>query len=278
MKVMGIFLRFTLLAAALIAIFLTICGAPAAAAQTPVATNDLNGTWVNAGPNTNGFARIVIDGTTIHPYGACQPRPCDWGIVEGRIYGASVRLAAPVAMTATFVTNFDEVVITLLLESDGRLRVDSFTHFTDGSRRADYHGSGYLVRAGADAGADAEAQPPAVTGDMDGIWNNVDAQTRGLVQIEIRGNKIHPYGACHPDPCDWGTLKAKSFATNVDSGTAVALTANQSTSFSRVEITLSLERDGRLRAELFTHFTDESGRADYRTVNYFIRHRPAYAP
>ncbi len=50
-------------------------------------------------------------------------------------------------MTATFVMNFDEVVITLLLESDGRLRVDSFTHFTDGNRRADYHSSGYLVHA-----------------------------------------------------------------------------------------------------------------------------------
>jgi hypothetical protein len=58
----------------------------------------------------------------------------------------------------------------------------------------------------------------------------------------------------------------------------VALLAKQNTSFSHAEITLSLERDGRLRAEVFTHFTDKSGRADYRTVNYFTRRRPAYAP
>ena len=124
----------------------------------------------------------------------------------------------------------------------------------------------------------APAQTPVVTSDMNGTWVNVDAKTRGLVRIEINGNRVHPYGACHPDPCDWGTLKAKSFAQTVDSGAAVALLAKQSTSFSHVEITLSLERDGRLRAEVFTHFTDGSGRADYRTVNYFTRFRPAYAP
>ena len=127
-------------------------------------------------------------------------------------------------------------------------------------------------------GVFAGAQSPVVTNDMNGTWFNVDAKTRGLVQIEIKGNKIHPYGACHPDPCDWGVLKAKSFAQTVDSGLAVALLAKQNTGFSHVEITLSLERDGRLRAEVFTHFTDGSGRADYRSINYFMRRRQAYAP
>ena len=127
-------------------------------------------------------------------------------------------------------------------------------------------------------GAVAGAQAPVATNDMNGNWFNVDANTRGLVQIEIHDNKIHPWGACHPNPCDWGVLKAKSFAQAVDSGLAVALLSKQSTSFSHVEITLSLERDGRLRAEVFTHFTDNSGRADYRTANYFTRRRPAYAP
>jgi hypothetical protein len=122
------------------------------------------------------------------------------------------------------------------------------------------------------------APAQAASNDMNGTWFNVDTHTRGLVQIEIRDNKIHPYGACHPDPCDWGKLKAKSFAQNVDSGLAVALMAKQNTGFSHVEITLSLERGGRLRAEVFTHFTDGSGRADYRSVDYFTRRRPAYAP
>jgi hypothetical protein len=117
-----------------------------------------------------------------------------------------------------------------------------------------------------------------VTSNLNGTWFNVNARTRGLVRIEIDDKKIHPYGACYPDPCDWGVLKAKSFASTVDSGFAVALMAKQSTNFSRSEITLSLEHDGRLRAEVFTHFTDSSGRADYRSVDYFKRMRPGYAP
>ncbi|HKN20660.1 MAG TPA: hypothetical protein VJX73_04545 [Terracidiphilus sp.] len=154
MKVMGIFLRFAFVATTSMATFLPVCGAPAAPAQAPAAINDLNGTWVNADPNSSGFARIVIDGTTMHPYAPCHPSFCDWGVIEGKIYGASVRSPAPVAMTATVDNNFDEVVITLLLESDGRLRVDNFTHFTDGSRRADYHSSCYLVRADVRNGTD----------------------------------------------------------------------------------------------------------------------------
>lgn len=149
MKAMRFFLRFTLVAAALIAILLPVCGAPVAQAQTPVVTDNLNGNWANADPNTIGFTRVVIYGTTVHPYAACHPSACDWGVAEGKIYDASVRSAAPVAMVANFVNNFDEVVITLLLEPDGRLRVDSYTHFTDGSRRADYHALTYLVRADA---------------------------------------------------------------------------------------------------------------------------------
>lgn len=124
----------------------------------------------------------------------------------------------------------------------------------------------------------APAQAPAVIGSMNGTWVNVDPKTRGLVRIEIRDKKIHPYGACHPDPCDWGVLKAKVFAASVDSDSAVALLAKQSTSSQRSEITLSLERNGKLRAEIFTHFTDGSGRADYRSIDYFTRIRPAYAP
>jgi hypothetical protein len=124
----------------------------------------------------------------------------------------------------------------------------------------------------------AAAQAPAVVGNMDGTWVNVNPKSRGPVRIEIQDKKIHPYGACHPDPCDWGVLKAKPFAASVDSPFAAALLAKYSTSFSRAEITLSLERDGRLRAEIFTHFTDGSGRADYRSIDYFTRVRPAYAP
>lgn len=125
------------------------------------------------------------------------------------------------------------------------------------------------------AKAAAQSGPQWMT-DFDGTWFNVDPATRGLVEIVIHGAKIHPYGACHPDPCDWGVIKTKSFGPNVNSSAPAALLAKQTTSFSKVEMTLSLELDGRLRAEWFTHFTDGSGRADYRSVNYFARGRMPY--
>ena len=80
----------------------------------------------------------------------------------------------------------------------------------------------FLLLCGASA---VTAQAPAVTNDLNGAWFNLNPQTRGLVRIEIHDKKIHPYGACHPDPCDWGVLKARSFGPTVDSGFAVALLA-----------------------------------------------------
>ena len=119
----------------------------------------------------------------------------------------------------------------------------------------------------------AMAQGPSA---LNGTWVNVDPHTRGLVRIQIDGRKIHPFGQCHPDPCDWGNLKGKTFSGDVNNTRPAAMTATHKTGFSRVEMTLTLEAGGRLRAELFTHFTDESSRADYRSVDVFYRERAPY--
>ena len=119
--------------------------------------------------------------------------------------------------------------------------------------------------------AQAQQTAQAGTNSLDGDWVNVDPNTRGIVEIVIAGRKVHPYGACHPTACDWGVIKAKSFASSVNSSDIGRLVAKKDNGFSQVEITLSLEADGRLRAERFTHFTDRSGRADYSAVDYFQR-------
>jgi hypothetical protein len=35
--------------------------------------------------------------------------------------------------------------MTLRLEADGRLKVETFSHFTDGSKRADYVATDYFI-------------------------------------------------------------------------------------------------------------------------------------
>ena len=124
----------------------------------------------------------------------------------------------------------------------------------------------------------AQQSPQAGASALDGDWLNVDPNTRGIVEIIIAGRKVHPFGACHPTPCDQGVINAKSFASSVDASDIIRLVAKQNTGFSHVEITLLLEPDGRLRADRFTHFTDGSGRADYSALDYFKRGRRPYAP
>ena len=124
----------------------------------------------------------------------------------------------------------------------------------------------------------AQDSPAVAVSRIDGDWLNIDPNTQGIVKILIDGKKIHPYGACHSTACDWGTIKARSFAPGVQSSDVVQLVAKKNNNFDQVEITLSLESDGRLRADVFTHFTDGSGRADYSTVNYFAHGRWPYTP
>ena len=113
---------------------------------------------------------------------------------------------------------------------------------------------------------------------LDGDWKNVDPHTRGIDVIVIAGKKIHPFGTCHPKDCDWGVIKAKSFASSVDSADISKLVAKKNSGFDTVEITISLVYFGTLRVDTFTHFTHQSGRADYSEVNYFRRAQSPFAP
>jgi hypothetical protein len=98
-----------------------------------------------------------------------------------------------------------------------------------------------------------------------GAWKNVDPNTRSLVEIDITGTAtgltVHPWGACSPTPCDWGSqmvtvpLGASAFDVFWDQGFA---TVNQH---------YQLNVDGTLTVSMFTHFTDNSGRSDYTSTD-----------
>ena len=97
-----------------------------------------------------------------------------------------------------------------------------------------------------------------------GKWQNVDPNTRDWVRIEISaaGNTLvaHFYGACSPTPCDAGSASA-TFA-----GDPVHMHADES--FATRDFTLSLAGNT-LHVTTFTHFTDNSGRADYTIQDDF---------
>jgi hypothetical protein len=107
----------------------------------------LEGDWVNVlGPNSGGMSRIIIQGLTLHPYGACHPEACDWGTIPAKSFANSVRDSTIVSLTATHLTNFNEVLITATLLEDGRLRVETFTTFTDKSIRSNYRKLEFFAR------------------------------------------------------------------------------------------------------------------------------------
>ncbi len=103
-----------------------------------------------------------------------------------------------------------------------------------------------------------------------GTWLNCDHHTRSLVRLMITaaGNEvmIHGFGACTPNPCDWGAVNGLVYADNVAATPAVAFSAVYTFSFKQTTIVGRLV-NGALMVELLDHFTDKSGRADYYTLN-----------
>lgn len=107
-----------------------------------------------------------------------------------------------------------------------------------------------------------------------GRWLNCDKNTRGLVRVNL-GNRrgvltVHPFGACHPNPCDWGTVKGLAYSEGVSLIDAVAFTANFKFSFKETIVTGHL-CEGCLVVETYSHFTDGSGRCDYYSRDCFYR-------
>lgn len=103
-----------------------------------------------------------------------------------------------------------------------------------------------------------------------GTWVNCDHQTRSLVRVMITaaGGEImvHGFGACSPNPCDWGAVPGLVYADDVTATPAVAFSAVYTFAFKQTTIVGRL-LNGALIVEIFDHFTDKSGRADYYSLN-----------
>jgi hypothetical protein len=119
-------------------------------------------------------------------------------------------------------------------------------------------------------GAVAVALEAVNPGPLVGNWVNSDPGTRDIVKITIALKApeitVHAWGACSPTPCDWGTVPGMVYASSVSSTPAMAFTAAYKFGFAQVTMVAHIEGN-RLILENFTHFTDNSGRADYYFKN-----------
>ncbi|ARM30075.1 hypothetical protein [Prosthecochloris sp. HL-130-GSB] len=111
-----------------------------------------------------------------------------------------------------------------------------------------------------------------------GTWKNIDADTRGVTRLEINrdGNefRLHAWGKCHPEDCDWGEVPAYAYGASVSSNieqTARAVTAVFTEGFKVTFIELKPMAQNRLRADVFTRFTDNSNRTNYTASYTFQR-------
>jgi hypothetical protein len=118
----------------------------------------------------------------------------------------------------------------------------------------------------------------AALNQMSGNWQNVDPNTRGITALIIDGNpnnlRMHAWGKCHPQDCDWGEVDAYAYAPNVSAPiapTAQAVSAMYATGFSQTLVIVTPAGNNMIRAEVYTRFTDRSNRSDYRVTYTFKR-------
>ena len=129
-------------------VFLGLCLALVVAvgiiyAASPTDTS-LDGTWVNVNPNTRTLVKIVIahrsGGITVHAFGACHPRACNLGTVNGLVYSSGSNNSTGKAFTAQYNSGFATDILSGVLantSNGARLTVNDFEHYTDNSGRYD---------------------------------------------------------------------------------------------------------------------------------------------
>lgn len=128
--------------------FLLLAISSTAAAQLSLFT----GNWHNVDSATRGVTRMRIatsPSVSVHAWGSCTPSDCDMGTVTGHAYGpnASSNLGTSArAISAIFTTSFSENIFIIRPASGGRLQLDVYDRFTDGSGRTAFVSSGTFSR------------------------------------------------------------------------------------------------------------------------------------
>ena len=111
-----------------------------------------------------------------------------------------------------------------------------------------------------------------------GAWANTDPETRGITKLNIRVDGpnlfVKAWGKCHPTDCEWGEVPATAYSEGVSTPATADIRTIQAlfkTNFNKSTMTIRPEDPDGLRADILTHFTDNSGRANYSASYQFRR-------
>jgi hypothetical protein len=117
-------------------------GYPLGSPVSPAAS--LPAIWINTA--ATGTVRAVIlsrdpssGKLAVHAYGFCSPVPCNWGTVTGSTFGPSVIAPTGGTFLASYAFSFANTLLDGSVNAAGtRLRVQTWTEFTDHSTRSNY--------------------------------------------------------------------------------------------------------------------------------------------
>ena len=103
------------------------------------------GTWVNENEGTGGNTRAVIRAKSntifVHMWGKCNPTDCDWGEETTTIDDANDNRLS-IEWNQGFVIRTQVIYY----QNDGRLRVESHSHYIDNSGRPDSDFTYYFAK------------------------------------------------------------------------------------------------------------------------------------
>ena len=108
------------------------------------------GSWVNTDDGSQGITNVILaercGQLVVRVFGARDPAPGDWGVMEAdNIYGSSINAEQAAAFSASCSFDFAETHLQGNL-NQGLLVISSFNRFKDGSNRSNYFSREFFHR------------------------------------------------------------------------------------------------------------------------------------
>jgi len=124
----------------------------------------------------------------------------------------------------------------------------------------------------------ADSGPKRTASYFAGGWTNTDPATRGITRLNIRVDGpnlfVKAWGKCQPTDCEWPEVPATPYSEGVSTPATADIRTIEAvfkTNFDESTMTIRPEDPDGLTTDILTHFTDNSGRANYSASYQFRR-------